>query len=306
MAELKNSDILKGVLQGLYKVTGRRTTLNFAIAVIGAIIRTLEQKYVFLGYIDLNKERTGDDIINISSKINKVHPARLGKAVEAIIQVVYMDLKEKAGLYFIKELKRSTGENIINALKEVGVDLELLQLQQHYLYRRQQRTVTGKGAGGKGKVGKQLDNVSLLGYSWDKVKNWKYDSKKKTCVLYGIDGKKLDTLNLDTIVKNYVGSITDDGIIGPLREKDDEEDGGTSVSDKEFELLKMLHVRDIDAETAIALLRVTEKELNYMIRRLLILEMLQYISQDEVELTETGIEHLKTKNNKKEEEQTVK
>lgn len=68
----------------------------------------------------------------------------------------------------------------------------------------------------------------------------------------------------------------------------------------------MLHVRDIDAETATALLHVTEKELNYMIRRLLTLEMLHYISQDEVELTETGIEHLKTKNNKKEEEQTAK
>lgn len=63
----------------------------------------------------------------------------------------------------------------------------------------------------------------------------------------------------------------------------------------------MLHARDIDVETAINLLHVSNKDLEYMMRKLLTLEMLQYISSDGVELTEIGIVYMKAKEKKKEE-----
>ena len=57
----------------------------------------------------------------------------------------------------------------------------------------------------------------------------------------------------------------------------------------------MLHARDVDIETATDILNVTEKQLNNMVRKLLTLEMLHYISDDEVALTDNGLNHLETK-----------
>ena len=71
------------------------------------------------------------------------------------------------------------------------------------------------------------------------------------------------------------------------------------INEKEFELLKMLHARDVDIETATDILNVTEKQLNNMVRKLLTLEMLHYISVDEVALTDNGLNHLETKEKNK-------
>ena len=303
MPELKNSDIIKGILKALYVVASRRTTQNFAVAVIGAITRTLGQRYDFLKHVIINSEGSSEDILVFDSDLNSVDAAMVGKAIEAIIQIVYMDLKEKAGLYFIKEVKRNLGEEIISNLKDVGVDLELLQLQQHYLYRRGERPKE-TGAAGKGKAGKQpaLDNASLLGYSWENVSSWNFDSEKKVCTIYGKDGKKLDELNLDTIIKNYIGILIEAGVT-ELPSDFIGEDGEDKIGldDKELRLLKMLYDRDVDLETAITLLRVSHKDLEYIIRRLLTLEMLQFISSNEVELTEIGIAYMKAKEKEKEE-----
>ena len=297
MPELKNSDIIKGILKALYVVASRRTTQNFAVAVIGAITRTLGQRYDFLKHVIINSEGSSEDILVFDSDLNSVDAAMVGKAIEAIIQIVYMDLKEKAGLYFIKEIKRNLREEIISNLKDIGVDLELLQLQQNYLYRRRERPKK-TGAAGKWKAGKQpsLDNSSLLGYSWKNVSSWNLDSEKKVCTIYSKDGKKLDELNLDTIIKNYIGILTEAGVT-ELPSDFIGEDGKDKIEldDKELRLLKMLYDRDVDLETAITLLRVSHKDLEYIIRRLLTLEMLQYISSDEVELTEIGIAYMKAK-----------
>jgi hypothetical protein len=299
MSELKNSDIVKGVLKALFVVTGRRTTQKFAAAVIGAILRTLEKRYDFLGNVYILSERDSQDIIYVASDINYVDPIRIGKAIETIIQVVYMDLKENAGLYFISEIKKNTGEEIITYLMDVGVDLELLQIQQRYLYRRKE--IKGKSkSDNKGKSQQDLDNVSLLGYSMKNVGSWNYDAKKKVCVIYGKNGKRLDQLNLDSIIKKYIADLTIDGTIETSSEfldKDDEEK--VELSEKELGLLKMLHNRDMDIETAVNLLNISNEDLYYMIHRLVNLEMLQYISSDEVELTEIGIAYIRADEKKK-------
>ena len=51
MSDSKNSDVLRGTLQSLCTVAGRRTSEKLAINVMGAIIKTLELKYDFLEYI---------------------------------------------------------------------------------------------------------------------------------------------------------------------------------------------------------------------------------------------------------------
>jgi len=288
---LTNSNVLKEILQALYAVASRRTTHNFAATVIGAIVKTLEQNYEFLKYVRIEESELSrtDDVITIKSEINNVDPAQVGRAIEAIIRVVYMDLIGKAGLFFIKELKKNAGESIIEEIKKFGVDLAALQTEQHYLYRKRERK-KARSVSGRQKGEKKRDGVSLLGYTWNQVSSWKYDSTKQTCTLYSKEGKVLDKLNLENIIEDYVKNLSE-----TYDEIPEEYEGDFQITEKEFELLKMLYSRDIDAETAVVLLHISKNEFNSMIHHLLEIEMLQYVSFNIIELTETGISYISKK-----------
>jgi len=132
------------------------------------------------------------------------------------------------------------------------------------------------------------------------VGSWIYDTKKKVCVIYSKDDKKLDQLNLDSIIKKYIADLTIDGIIETSSEfvdKDDEEK--VEFSEKDLGIIKILHNRDMDIETAVNLFNISHKDLYYMIRKLVNLEILQYISSDEVELTKIGIAYIRADEKKK-------
>lgn len=296
MTDMKHSEVMAGILHTLYNVASRRTSQTFAATVIGAIIKTLEQNYDFLKYINVeNPEFTNSEItINISDEINTVEPSRIGTAIEAIIRIVYMDLVGKTGLFFIKELKQQAGEQIIMELRNYSVDLALLQTEQRYMHRqhrkKKQQTQMRKTGSGL----EHRDDVSLLGYSWKNVGSWKYDPLQKTCVLYSKEGKELDRLNLDTIIESYVTNLTQE-YEDPSAEYQDE----VTLSDKEIELLKMLQSQDMDAETATVLLHVSKIEFEHIVRKLLQNELLHYVSFNEIELTEEGMTFLSGKENSK-------
>jgi hypothetical protein len=294
MAEINNSEVLGGILRTLYLVASRRTSQTFAATVIGAIIKTLEQNYDFLRYINIeNPEYTNSEIvINISNDIDTVEPTKIGTAVEAIIRIVYMDLVGKTGLFFMKELKEQAGDQIITELRNFGVDLGLLQTEQRYMHRqhrkKKQQTQIRKVSEGM----EHRDDVSLLGYSWKNVGSWKYDPLQKTCVLYSKEGKELDRLNLDTIIESYVTTLTEE-YEDPSGEYEEE----VMLTEKEIELLKMLHSRDMDAEVASVVLHVSKIEFEHIVKKLLQNELLHYVSYNEIELTEEGIRFLSEKEN---------
>ena len=288
MSKLQNSDLLRNILKAVYITASRRTTPSFAIAVIGAITKTLEQRYNFLKNITFFEDGRSEDFIMIDSKINSINSDKIAKAIENIVQIVYMDLREKAGFYFIKELIINAGENVISNLKDIGVDLELIQIQQHYLYRRQSKGTKDKLSKDQG----QLNNVSLLCYSWENVSTWKYDTDNKSCIIYDKNGTELDCLNLDTIVRNYISSISADSS-AILTDENKEQIKKIELTKKEFELLNMIQSQDTDFESASALLHMSQTELNDIIKKLLTLELLNYVSSEEVAITEIGIEYLK-------------
>ncbi|HVP99938.1 MAG TPA: hypothetical protein VMT57_00300 [Candidatus Thermoplasmatota archaeon] len=292
MSTLKNSEVLESILRALFSVASRRTTQSFAATVIGAIIKTLEQNYEFLRDVHIeNPEYVNTEgIIKISTEVDTVDSPRVGKAIEAIIRIVYMDLVGKTGLFFMKELKELAGEQIILELKSYGVDLAILQTEQRYLHRQQRRRSEVQKTTMSGDLGKHRDDVSLLGYTWKNVGSWQYDPLQKTCVLYSKEGKELDRLNLETIIESYVTSITQE-YEDPSSAYQEE----VILTEKEIELLKMLSQRDIDAETARVLLHITKDEFEQIIRRLLQNELLHYVSYNEIELTEQGISFLAQK-----------
>ncbi|MCU0851163.1 MAG: hypothetical protein MUC80_07845 [Candidatus Thermoplasmatota archaeon] len=289
MTELRNSEVIGGILRTLYVVASRRTSQTFAATVIGAIIKTLEQNYEFLRYINIeNPEYTNAEIvINISNEIDTVEPTKIGTAVEAIIRIVYMDLVGKTGLFFMKELKQQAGDQIITHLRNYGVDLSLLQTEQRYMHRQHRKKKQQAQMKRMSDSLEHRDDVSLLGYSWKNVGSWKYDPLQKTCVLYSKEGKELDRLNLDTIIESYVTNLTDE-YEDPSGEYEEE----VLLNDKEIELLRMLHTRDMDAELASVVLHVSKMEFENIVKKLLQSELLHYVSYNEIELTEEGIRFL--------------
>ncbi|MCK5260860.1 MAG: hypothetical protein KAJ44_01615 [Thermoplasmatales archaeon] len=74
MSQLKNSEIIKHVLQILINKIGRRTSENFALVIIDTVIKELESKYDFLKYAKIEN-------MLYSEGIN----ANMGKTIQKLI-----------------------------------------------------------------------------------------------------------------------------------------------------------------------------------------------------------------------------
>lgn len=291
MVEIKNSILLEAILTAVYNVASRRTSLKYADEAVGSTIKTLEGKYNFLKFVDITKGEVteGGFAISVSSDIDTVNPAIIGKAIEALIRVVYNDMNEEAGLYFVNEVKEKAGKEITKKIVDCEVDLEQLQLEQHYSYRRKEKKRAIAEAARTGKLTPNRPE-NLIGYTWNKVSHWKHEPGSKYCTLYDKEGNVLDRLNLDKIIQNYVEKLSGHIDADP---RDIEKE--INIYEKEYDLLKLLLERDMDAETAMHKLNISREELNNIIRKLSQMEMLQYTDFHTVELTDLGIGYLSKK-----------
>jgi len=271
-----NAEILKSTLFAICKVSGRRTSESFAYKVINTILNSLKDRYMYLEKVSILGTESLDQI-QISTQINNIQTSELFKGLETIIRIVYMDLEDTAGLYFIKELKQQMEKDILTTLIKNGLDLNLLEIEQQHAfqYRQNKKNMAG--------------DASLLGYTWKDVSNWKYDDLNNVCILYDQQEHILDKLNLDAIIKEHIERLTG------TEELEDIDDLHTERFKKEFELLHLLQQKDIDIDTAISLLKVDEDELDHMIKRLLDLGLLEYIDFDVVSLSEKGIKYIEEK-----------
>lgn len=296
MVELKNSILLEAIITAIYNVASRRTSNKFADESIGSTIKTLQGKYDFLKYIDISNEDSteGGFAVRVSTDIDTINPALVGKAIEALIRIIYNDMNSEVGLYFVSELKEIAGKEITRMITDCDVDLGELQLEQHHAYRRRERKRSIAEAVKTGKLTRGKPE-NLIGYSWGNVSHWKHEPGSKYCTLYDKAGHVLDRLNLDRIIQNYVEKLSGYIDVDP---RDIEKEA--SVYEKEYKLLKLLLERDMDAETAIHMLKIDRDELNRIISKLSQMEMLQYTDFNTVELTDIGIGYLskKEKNNK--------
>jgi len=294
MDKIRNSILLEAFIKAIYNVASRRTSSKFADEAIGSTIKTLEGKYDFLRFININKLDTPEGFsISISADIDNIRPEIVGKAIEALIRVVYNDIGNEAGLYFITELKESAGEEITRMITDCEVDLDQVQLEQHYAYKRRERKRVIAQAAKSGSLGKKKSE-NLLGYSWGTVSYWRHEPGSKYCTLYDKQGNVLDRLNLDRIIQNYVEKLSG---FTDLDESELEKEA--SIYSKEYELLKLLLERDMDAETAMHMLKITREQLNKIISKLAEMEMLQYIDHNTIELTDAGVGYITNKNKNK-------
>ena len=82
---------------------------------------------------DFYNEQSGD-IISVMSDINAVPPTELGKAIHSIIDSMNRSLGENAGHFFIKEIRNKLSDEYLMSMRDMGVDLGLMQLESE-IYR---------------------------------------------------------------------------------------------------------------------------------------------------------------------------
>ena len=132
MLKVKNSDVIKHVLSSLVDVTSSKTSKEHALLMVKTLLKTLECEYDFLRYIkidDMDGLDNNLDAIVVVSDINYVESIKMGLAIQNLIDVLKKHLGKKAGYHFIREFRDDLGADYHSIIKNMGVDLRLVELQ---------------------------------------------------------------------------------------------------------------------------------------------------------------------------------
>lgn len=288
--EIPNSVLFKYIMNALYNIIKNKTSENYSIMVIGNILKTIENKFEFLKYVNVicaGQIENQDGIIDLVGNIDTIDTSEISKAIESIIRITSSSMKDKeAGKYFITELKKYIKNPYILELKKHDVDIDTIQNEQQY--DNQQEKTNHSPPKYYYKIKPRDDKLrsfaSLLNFAWDKVAFWEY--KENVCIIYDKKGNILDKLPLDKIVKDYIIEMTGFNEL-PLNSSNIVE-----LNDKEYEFINLLYSNNLDAEEAMKLLELDMDELSDIIRKLLVNEILKYISYDKLMQSESGIRKL--------------
>jgi hypothetical protein len=126
------SQIMKNVLKTLISISSRKTDLPYAIMTIEDLMKRLKNQYQFLRHVHINNEfykEDSGDVISVMSDINTVPPTQLGKAIHSIISSMNQSLGENAGHFFIKEIRTRLNDESLSIMRDMGVDLGIMQLE---------------------------------------------------------------------------------------------------------------------------------------------------------------------------------
>jgi hypothetical protein len=132
MALPKKSEVIKNVLRTLLSISSRKTDLPYSVMTMEELIRRLETKYRFLKHIQIKDDfynEESNDMISVMSDINTVPSPELGKALQSIIASMNRSLGDSAGYFFIKEIRNKLSDEYITGIKDMGIDLGLMQLE---------------------------------------------------------------------------------------------------------------------------------------------------------------------------------
>jgi hypothetical protein len=131
MPQIDNKDILGCILRSTINVIGRRTSESYANVFISKTLRELSEKYSFLQSIEIKGTQYSEtiEIVSIDSDVNDVEINEIGKATNDFMIAITKSMGKNAGYFFIREIKETLPFDYELAIKKIGVDLDLIQLQ---------------------------------------------------------------------------------------------------------------------------------------------------------------------------------
>ena len=194
---------IEELIQSIFTVTSRRTSIKFAQETFRDAINILKEKYQIFTQIELKLEQesiyTHGFQIKFNADITHLNKHDITRSLESLIRLIYDDIPEDAGLYFITEIKNHISKENIDRILRLGIDLEQIQNEQNISYSRKKRTKEEKDGGKK---------ENPLGYNWSKVSKWDYNEHTKQVELYDNQGAVLDKIDLEQAIRHYVESLS--------------------------------------------------------------------------------------------------
>jgi len=131
MASIKNSELMENVLSTVINISSRKTNKGHAIFTMNKLLKNLETRFDFLKNIEVNDIRytENENPVTVMTGIDKTKSEDVGRAIHDIIFTMNRSLGTGAGLFFIKEIRNTLDDEYISSMKDIGVDLGVMQLE---------------------------------------------------------------------------------------------------------------------------------------------------------------------------------
>jgi len=130
MPQIENKALVGQLIKSTIGVISRRTSEAYANLVIGNAIQELSEKYPILKYIEIIGSQFNElnDVVEINDKINEIKIGEIGIVLKKFIKKITRAIGKNEGFYFIKEIKEDLPYDYEISFKEIGLDLDFLQL----------------------------------------------------------------------------------------------------------------------------------------------------------------------------------
>lgn len=129
---MENDELLDKVLSSIVSLSRRKTTESHAVYVMDSVIEKLKQRHPFLEHIEIQDTTYLEEgkSITIMREVNSISKHEVARAIYEIISTMNTSLGKDAGYFFLKELSRMMGDMYMSEMKNIGVDLNLMQLEK--------------------------------------------------------------------------------------------------------------------------------------------------------------------------------
>jgi hypothetical protein len=127
LRQQENEIITKKILNTLIELGSMKISIGFTVETIDFIIKKVKLKHDVLKYVTIDKYRynEGLDAIFIDPAIKTVESNKLGKALWEIIKNMQEFIRDRN---FIENLKKELGEEYLQKIEEIGVNLHFLEI----------------------------------------------------------------------------------------------------------------------------------------------------------------------------------
>jgi hypothetical protein len=269
-------DTIEKFVHSIYVVSSRRTTIKYAEETLRDALNSLKDQFELFKDVKIYKDSMSDCgfQIELPKTLSNLQTNDIANALESLIRLIYEDISEDSGLYFITELKNHLEKKSVDTILGIGVNLDQIQREQHFKYARRKKKNQQKESGKK---------ENPLGYTWKSVSKWEYNQESKQVILYDNSGNKLDEINLEKAIRSYVEKISGVTELSSL-----DLENLLDEHEKSYSFLKLVYSENIDFETAKKMLNLSDKEIYEIIKNLIELKLLKYVSDDEIEITNSG------------------
>jgi len=131
MQRIENEYLIGRMFRSVIDVVSRRTSGGYAAVIIGNVIKELEKNYDFLKYVEIKSTQYAEavDVIDIKADLGYVNINEIRRAIRDFIQTVTTVMGKQAGYFLIREIKEGLPYDYEQTIKELGIDLEMMQLQ---------------------------------------------------------------------------------------------------------------------------------------------------------------------------------